>query len=935
MTNQPDTSKKPKKAENKTTFKTDAPAEQPASAKTRKKSTATPIKSTTEPVINIQFLDPNEAKPVTNARTVNKTNNGNKDQLKLAPPNGAKNGVSKAKPAAKKAPAKPISKAPLVPGRWHEILGIILITVGAVFFIGMFASNTAVGNAALFIRQGIGLMGYFVPPLVIFIGMTLIWEGVRRQELFSQARTIGGFFLIIAVTSFLHLVSANPKTLAETGGGAGWFGYYFTGILSGALTGFGAFLVLLAMFLIGIMIAFNISFRDLANQFNTPARPNPAEMPRYDFDDFDEGEDYNVPPAIPKRTANVPPSPATDDEFLEDLLKNGVPQTPPSLPAPVASASLETKEGLRIGGFEKWQRPSNQKWERDPNAANPVPPSLSNKEWLLPDINILTSFAETEINEKELTRKARIIEETLMSFGVEAKVKEVNVGPTVTQFALEPGFGVKVARITSLSNDIALALAAKSIRIEAPVPGQSRVGIEVPNAKIATVGLREIMETEEFLKPGKLKIAMGRDVAGQPMVTDLAKMPHLLIAGSTGSGKSVFLNSVITAYLLQYRPSELKFIMVDPKMVELIGYNGIPHLQFPVVTQIESDPDKEEGRKKPNERVPTVMSVLKWSIREMERRYKHFSATGHRNIESYNKVAGEGNSFEKLPYIVIIVDELADLMMVAPDEVEASICRLAQKARAVGLHLILATQRPSVDVVTGLIKANFPTRITFAVTSQMDSRVILDSVGAEKLLGRGDMLYLPSDAPKPIRIQGVFVGDNEIDLIVKFWRDQNNFISGQNSNFVQPELIHEEPSEREEREEEYDDELFETALEIIRENRTASVSLLQRRLRIGYNRAALLIKSLEDAGVIAKADGGKPRPVLLEEEDFREPASLTAIAQSISLESAPTTTAPRNNIKIADEKPVLNSQARRNQDRVSAAPPPASAHDDEDDDPPL
>jgi len=402
------------------------------------------------------------------------------------------------------------------------------------------------------------------------------------------------------------------------------------------------------------------------------------------------------------------------------------------------------------------------------------------------------------------------------------------------------------------------------------------------------------MESDEFVqKQGKLKIALGKDVAGQPVVPDLAKMPHLLIAGSTGSGKSVCVNTIIASLLFYYRPDQLQFIMIDPKMVELSTYNGIPHLRFPVVTQIEADPE-EERRHSNTDRNPTVMSVLKWATREMERRYKHLSVTGHRNLESYNKVAGMGNDWEKLPYLVLIIDELADLMMVAPEEAESAICRLAQKARAVGIHLILATQRPSVDVVTGLIKANFPSRITFAVTSQIDSRVILDSVGAEKLLGRGDMLYLPSDAPKPFRAQGTYVSDEEIDALVQFWRKQTDFLTKGKDGFTQPELwpqeLREIEAEREAQGGDGPDELFEAALEIVRDARTASTSLLQRRLRVGYNRAARLIEDLEQAGVIGRGEGSRPRPVLLAEEDLNRGGnggiSLTAAA-SMPLELTP------------------------------------------------
>ena len=363
------------------------------------------------------------------------------------------------------------------------------------------------------------------------------------------------------------------------------------------------------------------------------------------------------------------------------------------------------------------------------------------------------------MSEEDLEQRAQVIEQTLASFRVEATVREINPGPAVTQFALEPGIGVKVRRVTELQNDLALALAVPALRIEAPIPGKSRIGIEIPNTTIATVGLREALESSDFAAAkAKLPIPLGRDVNGHYQIADLAKMPHLLVAGSTGSGKSIFVNVLIAAMLLNRTPDELRFVMVDPKMVEMTEYNGIPHLLAPVVTDMEK-----------------VIGILRWAVTEMERRYQLFMRSGVRNIEAYHKRSKElGPHLEKppenIPYVVIIIDELADLMMTAPDDIETALVRLAQKARATGMHLILATQRPSVDVITGLIKANFPARIAFAVTSQIDSRVILDTPGAERLLGRGDMLYKAADSDKPQRIQGAFVSDKDISAIVSHWR---------------------------------------------------------------------------------------------------------------------------------------------------------------------
>jgi S-DNA-T family DNA segregation ATPase FtsK/SpoIIIE len=530
---------------------------------------------------------------------------------------------------------------------------------------------------------------------------------------------------------------------------------------------------------------------------------------------------------------------------------------------------------------KNWKLSQHQKAMAVTPSSNALPPATTTekgKEWQLPLVNTLASFTEAEVNHSELNKKAQLIEATLASFGVSAFVREVNTGPTVNQFAIEPDIGVKVSKIVALQNDLALALAAPAIRIEAPVPGQSRVGIEVPNDKVVIVGLRQLLESDGFQrKQGKLKIALGQNVAGQPIIPDLAKMPHLLIAGSTGSGKSVCINTIIASFLFHYNPDQLQFIMIDPKIVELSTYNGIPHLRFPVVTQILFDQDEEDEDEEPSfsapnqETTPTVMSVLKWTIREMERRYKHLSLTGHRNLDSYNKAAGNGNNWKKMSYLVLIIDELADLMMVAPEEAEGSICRLAQKARAVGIHLILATQRPSVDVVTGLIKANFPSRIAFAVTSQIDSRVILDTAGAEKLLGRGDMLYLSGDAAKPSRVQGTYVSDEEIDTLVQFWRNQNDVFNKKdsgNSGNKQADNWPRELREIEDARNDGTDDLFEAALEVVREAQSASVSLLQRRLRIGYNRAARLIEQLEKTGVIGRGEGNRPRPVLLQQEDL-------------------------------------------------------------------
>jgi S-DNA-T family DNA segregation ATPase FtsK/SpoIIIE len=464
----------------------------------------------------------------------------------------------------------------------------------------------------------------------------------------------------------------------------------------------------------------------------------------------------------------------------------------------------------------------------------------------LPDVRQLQYYESVLPDAGELEQKARTIEEALSSFKVEATVREINPGPAVTQFALEPGNGVKVSRITSLQNDLALALAAQSIRVEAPIPGMARVGLEIPNSQIGKVGLREVLESPAFAKSkAKLPLPLGRDVNGKYIVGDLTKMPHLLIAGATGAGKSICINGIVSTFLLTRRPDELRLLMIDPKMVELTGFNGVPHLQCPVVTERDK-----------------VVGALRMVLREMNRRYELFKQLGVRNIDGYRERITDEPDAEKMPYLVVIIDELADLMMTTPDEVETLLARLTQMARATGIHLIIATQRPSVNVLTGLIKANVPARIAFAVSSMIDSRVVLDMPGAERLLGRGDMLYLPPDAAKPVRIQGAFI-DEQVKDIVDHWHTVSPIPQ------YAPEWLDLPSSDPESGEEEgsgEDDPLMAQALGIVKGQGTASASMLQRRLRIGYNRAARLIEQMEDDGVIGPADGVRGRPVLVGDE---------------------------------------------------------------------
>ncbi|AOZ94281.1 FtsK/SpoIIIE family DNA translocase [Paenibacillus crassostreae] len=505
-----------------------------------------------------------------------------------------------------------------------------------------------------------------------------------------------------------------------------------------------------------------------------------------------------------------------------------------------------SEQGQGIGGKVPVQSGDDATSEEDVELTlvNIAPPP---KPYILPPFRLLgkPNNGGKAGDQNDYMQTARKLEATLESFGVRAKVLEVVRGPAVTRYEIQPDIGVKVSRIVSLTDDIALALAAKDIRMEAPIPGKSAIGIEVPNNEVSIVTMREVMETTIFQEAeSKLSVAFGRDISGQTIVGNLAKMPHLLVAGATGSGKSVCINGIITSILYKAKPDEVKFLMVDPKMVELNVYNGIPHLLAPVVTN------------------PKRASLaLKKIVVEMEKRYELFSKSGTRNIEGYNKLM-QSNLPAVLPYIVVIVDELADLMMVAANDVEEAITRLAQMARAAGIHLIIATQRPSVDVITGVIKANIPSRIAFGVSSNVDSRTILDMAGAEKLLGRGDMLFMPMGSSKPIRVQGAYLTDQEVENIVDFVRDQGQ---AEYDESLVPEIDESATNDGE-----VLDELYDQAVQVILEAKQASVSLLQRRMRVGYTRAARLIDSMEARGVIGPYEGSKPREVLVSMEQYQQ-----------------------------------------------------------------
>ena len=587
---------------------------------------------------------------------------------------------------------------------------------------------------------------------------------------------------------------------------------------------------------------------------------------------------------FPTKAEPEPPAPLSVDTLMWARTAS---TATAEAPAPPAAGIATGENGEEKAATEEPWQPALP-LEMAPVAAEEKPSDKtsspawgpSTEGWQTPSVDILAAMGPETNERPDNTARARLIVDTLASFGVDAEVVQINEGPTVTQFGVEPGWEIKtrttqerdgsgrpvfdrnghpkmkteevsrtrvrVNQITSLANDLALALATPSLRIEAPVPGQPVVGLEVPNVTTSLVTLRSVIESSAFQRVGarsKLALALGKSVSGEPVVADLAKMPHLLIAGATGSGKSVCINSIISCLLMHATPDQVRFVMIDPKRVELAAFAPVPHLAF---SSIVIDVDK-------------VVGTLQAVIHEMESRYRRFASLAVRNIEAYNR---HPKTVNKLPYWVVIIDELADLMMAAPYEVERQVCRLAQLARATGIHLIIATQRPSVDVVTGLIKANFPTRIAFAVTSQVDSRTILDGGGAEKLLGRGDMLYQPTDAAKPKRLQGVYVSDQEIEKLVGFWT-QENFRNLQRD--VYDHLVDEARSKIGEAEGE--DPLFERAKELAQEHSRVSTSLLQRRLRIGYPRAARLMDELESKGVVGESEGGSSRKVLLQEED--------------------------------------------------------------------
>lgn len=686
---------------------------------------------------------------------------------------------------------------------------------------------------------GVGLEA--VPFALLFMGASVFFS---KKINWGLARMTGIFALAVSVLGFIHMSVPETELLetAQAGQGGGYIGFVSSFIFTAAFGRVGAYVLLMATFLIGVLLTLQVSLGAIARVL-TPSPKMVRKVidvatPEFTvMDGKDEDDELRiVSPELPASKAQELLSMTIKELSLQDV-EDRLAAAPAEDEDSVPVTDEDEEEEVTVIDKKHSAESSDKKKKEDV------------VEWNYPPMDLLDVSKETfEINESELKRKADMIKSKLEQFGIDVSMNEVHVGPTVVQYTLRPADGVKLSKITSLKNDIALALAAPAVRIEAPIPGKSLVGIEIPSSTRSTVHMREMMETTEYGKEkSSLKIALGRDVSGRSMVADLAKMPHLLIAGATGSGKSVGLNSFLISFLYNNSPRDLKFIMIDPKQVELSTYNGLPHLLTPVIT----DPEK-------------AATALRWAVAEMNRRYKVCAEAGHRNIADYNADRKTG---EKMPKIVIVIDELADLMMTAQKEVEASICRIAQMARAVGMHLIVATQRPSVDVITGLIKANIPARIAFTVASGVDSRTILDTGGAEDLLGSGDMLYLSGTMGKPIRIQGIYVSSKEIEKVTNRLKltHEPSYNTDITSKETAKQTVQGVPNIPDEAKS--DEELVQLAMECLKKNRkAASTSSLQRYLRIGYSRAARIIDLLEEAGVIGPAQGSKPRDVFVREE---------------------------------------------------------------------
>lgn len=713
----------------------------------------------------------------------------------------------------------------LSPQTKRGVLVVFFLILALVSLLSFFDEAGAVGRI---IAQILGLLlgdaALVSPLLFLAVAIALILSG-REKPLHGPSSNLrvylGGILLAFALSGILHLFAMREApeeafALVKKSEGGGYLGILIALPLFSLLEFWASLFILLGLALVSTLVLFNLNLTriigGLQEFFKASASPNKIQ---YD------------------KTVKINP--------MQDLGFN-------------RSEVMETKPFVATPEEEESEKSViEETLVTSPKSAKPLPYETlamryRKSHWQLPAATLLED-SHNVVDSGNIEANVAIIQKTLADFGIEVEMGEVNVGPTVTQYTLRPAQGIKLSQIVARQNDLALALAAPSIRIEAPIPGRSLVGIEVPNKATAIVRLKDIIQTEGFLThKSNLAFTLGRDVAGRAMIADLAKMPHLLIAGATGTGKSVAINSLLISFLYRNSPEELRLIVIDPKRVELILYNGIPHLLTPVVTDYEK-----------------AVSALKWAVSEMDRRYNLLASHNKRNIIEYNSAITE-----RLPYIVIVVDELADLMAVAQADVEATVVRLAQMARAVGVHLVLATQRPSVDIITGLIKANITARMAFAVASQIDSRTILDVAGAEKLLGAGDMLYLTSDVGKPKRIQGTYISEREVRAVVEFVKNQAGEVQYAEEILEKRKGSSALPGWEEDYGE--DDPLLAEALEVVKAAGKASASLLQRRLRIGYARAARILDLMEEKGIIGPGLGAKPRDVYVAEDKYEEPS---------------------------------------------------------------
>jgi len=704
---------------------------------------------------------------------------------------------------------------------------ITIILLLVISFISLLSLFDLAGNLGFSIKNGLGSLfgwGLYIFPIIL-LGLSYSLINPNKYNV-RPSNYLGLFFLVISYSGFFQFIKDfTGPTLLEKNTGGGYLGYFIYLPLQNIMGSYAAIIIILALLFISILITFNTSLSVMAKKANI-FNWFKGKVSTEQEEDWQADEEWSAS-ASDGASADesdaeeeIEPAEESNNENFKQkkIIEVNLPDTKPR----------NIPDGLKVT-FSK------AKYKR---------------------VEVPLNLLEGQVGHPtsgDIQRNSDIIKNTLSTFGIEVDMGEVNVGPTVTQFTFKPQVGVKLAQITTLQNDLALALAAHPIRLEAPIPGKALVGLEIPNQSIAIVKLKNILTSKEFQKKkGFLKIGLGQDVSGRSWAIDIAALPHLLIAGATGSGKSVCINSVLISLLYQHSPDSLRIIAVDPKRVELTGYNGIPHLLTPIITETDK-----------------TVNALRWLVKEMDQRFKLLNSVSKRNIEAYN----ESVVVNKLPYIVLVIHELADLMAVAARDVEGIIVRLAQMARAVGIHLILATQRPSVNVITGLIKANVPARIAFAVASQVDSRTILDVSGAEKLLGKGDMLFTSAELGKPRRIQGAYLSDTEIEKVIEFWKNQTE------PDYIE-DIVESQGQSRiagfSDSGSDNGDELFEEAKAIVIRDGKASASLLQRRLRVGYARAARLLDLLEEQGIIGPGDGAKPREILATNKDiFGIPAETT------------------------------------------------------------